>query len=169
MKSWWSLTLLVMAVSVTLVSAGTFSVDFPLSSDTWELSDYPNWCNQGDTVYGDRDLGTSELTEVTIYLPISDNNLSYSGYVDLDLRLDSTTIASFTITAADGSGMLIRNFAISYSPSGTTEVRYFETNQIIPGAGYIVIGEEEGHLDFVNTDPDVVLPASLGHLKAIFK
>jgi len=162
-----SIFLLGVILLLASVSTATVTVDFPLGNDTWYVSSYPYWYSVGDTVYGDRDLGTLEFYEVTIHLPISYNVLNDGGHVDLDLRLDGITVASFIIYESDGVGMWEETFSISYTPSGTEEVRYYETNEVPSGDGSISISVENGYLEF-EAYPEVVQPASLGYVKAMF-
>jgi|GEM_PF-2201330 len=168
MKKPYLLLLLVMVMTVTTATTATVTVDFPESSDTWGVSSYPYWWHVGDTVYGDRELGSEEFDEVTIHLPISYNSLNSGGHVDLELRLDGTTVTDFSIVESDGTGMWEDTFTISYTPSGTEEVRYYETNQVTSGAGSISIGTSGGYLDFETVDT-AVQATSLGMVKALFK
>jgi hypothetical protein len=149
--------------------AGTVSVDFPLSTDTWQVNSYPYWWHVGDTVYGNRDLGSVHFIDVTIHLPITYNSLNESmgGYVGLDLRLGGTTVTSFTIHQSDGVGTWVDTLTIDFTPTGTMEVRYYETNQVVSGAGSISIGSTGGFLEFT-TDNTLIQPASLGRVKAMF-
>jgi len=161
--------LLVIFVTAGISLAGVLSVNFPLGSDTWEVANDPYWWNAGDTVYGDRDLGSAHFTQVVINLPITENSLieAEGGYVALDLRIDGTTVASFEIHEADGDGMWVDTFTIDFTPTGTMEVRYYETNTVVSGAGSIVIEDTTGYLEF--TDNDSIQPTSLGLVKAIFR
>lgn len=159
-------------VAAGISLAGLVSVDFPLpqGTDTWQVYSYPWWWNAGDTVFGDRDLGSVHFNQVAIHLPITVNalNESMGGYVALDLRIGGTTVASFTIHQADGVGMWEDTLTIDFTPTGTMQVRYYETNTVVSGAGSISIGDTTGYLEFT-TDNTPVQPTSLGLVKAIFK
>lgn len=166
MKKLTTLLLLVLALG----AFADFQIDFPLASDTWEVVSDPYWWNIGDTVYGDRDLGTDDITQLDIYLPLDYNSLTASGFVDLDIRVDGNTIASFTIINTDG--MLVeRTIDLSSSPvtpTGTMEFRYYETNQVAGGQGSIIPADTGGTVDFTTGGSNIV-ESSFGQIKAEFK
>ena len=140
---------------------------FPLSSDTWTLRYYPNWWNVGDTVYGNRNIGTAQLNSAKVHINITRSVLSSGGYINMDLRLGGSTVGSFRIVGPVSSGMWVASFNISaYTPSGTPQVRYYETNQVAPGRGSIVMGTTGGWIDFY-TGQVSVSPASFGAIKAL--
>jgi hypothetical protein len=159
--------LVALLVSVATVAYGDVSIDFPESSDTWDTV-YTYWWNQGDTVYGDRDLGTEEFDYVTLVLPVTYNSLNGAGQCDFDLRLDGTTVFSWTVLPSHGTGNHTFEGAMSYTPGGTEEVRYYLTNQVVPGGGSIIIAPDQGTIDFQTVIVGVE-SASLGEIKAVFK
>jgi len=147
----------------------TVVATFPLSSDTWLIASNPYWWHIGDTVYGPRNIGTAALNSAVVHIPIPTTYLTSSGFINMDLRLGGSTVGSFTIQGPISPGTWVASFNISpYTPSGTPEVRYYETNQVAPGQGSIVMGTTGGWIDF-NTGGLGVAPASLGKVKALYR
>ncbi|NIT34936.1 MAG: hypothetical protein GTN49_00310 [candidate division Zixibacteria bacterium] len=147
----------------------TVVATFPLSTDTWIIRSNPYWWHVGDTVYGPRNLGTAQLNSAKVNIPIAYTVLRAGGYINMDLRLGGSTVGSFTIVGPVSVGTWVKSFNISpYKPSGTPEVRYYETNQVRSGYGSIVIGRTGGWIDFY-TGGVGVAPASFGQIKALYK
>ncbi len=147
----------------------TVVASFPLATDTMTLRYSPYWWNVGDTVYGPRNLGTTQLNSAVVHIPITYSSLTASGFINMDLRLGGSTRGSFRIQGPISPGTWVASFNISaYTPSGTPEVRYYETNQVAGGQGSISIGTRGGWIDF-NTGTLGVAPASLGKVKALYK
>jgi hypothetical protein len=153
---------------MTTAASADVTIDFPLASDTWQLHDPPHWFWYiGDTVFGDRDLGTEEFDYVTVTLPITINGLVDGGDVDLDLRLDGNTVYNWSVVEGDGTGNIVYEGAISYIPTGTEEVRYYQTNTVPTGDGSIEIIDTGGTIEFQTVVG--IESASLGEIKAVFK
>ena len=145
------------------------TASFPLPSDTWSVSSSPYWWHVGDTVYGTRDLGTTTLNSATVHIPITETYLTASGFINMDLRLGGSTVGTFTIQGPVSVGTWVASFNITpYTPSSSTEVRYYETNQVASMQGSIVMGTSGGWIDF-GTGTVGVAPASLGRVKALYK
>jgi hypothetical protein len=155
------------ALSLASAAFADVNIDFPLSSDTWDTV-YEYWWNQGDTVYGDRDLETEEFDYVWVTLNLSYNGLAADAEVPLDLRLDSNTVFSWEVVLADGLGDIVYEGPITYTPAGVEEVRYYETAAVYPGGGAIIIAPDLGYIDF-QTVVVGIEAASLGEIKAVFK
>ena len=115
-------------------------VVFPTSADTWQVSSYPYWWHVGDTVYGTHDVSLPTVDHVDVVLKISYSSLNAGGHVDLDLRLNGTTVGSFIITQADGTGYV--NHSFDFAPMAPPfELRYYETNLVASGAGSVSLDE----------------------------
>ncbi|MEE9457921.1 MAG: hypothetical protein V3W11_12320 [bacterium] len=161
----WLALLLVPSVAL----GATVVASFPRGSDTWRIQYNPNWWNIGDTVYGNRNIGTAQLNSAKVHIPITQSFLTSSGYINMDLRLGGSTVGSFRIQGPVSPGMWVASFNISgYTPSGTPQVRYYETNQVARYQGSIVMGRRTGWIDF-NTGHVSVSPASFGAIKALYK
>jgi hypothetical protein len=161
----WLALLLVPSIAFGAAVVATF----PLSTDTWTLRYYPNWWNAGDTVYGPRNLGTETLNSAKVNIPITRSVLTAAGYILMDLRLAGSTVGSFRIQGPVSPGTWVASFNITpYKPSGTPEVRYYETNTVLGGQGSLVMGTTGGWIDF-NTGGVGVSPASFGQIKALYK
>lgn len=147
----------------------TVVATFPLSSDTWIIKYNPLWWNIGDTVYGPRNIGTATLNSAVVHIPITRGYLTAAGYINMDLRLGGSTVGSFRIQGPVSPGTWVASFNLSgYTPSGTPQVRYYETNEVPHGQGSIAIGRTRGWIDF-NTGQVSVSPASFGAIKALYK
>lgn len=147
----------------------TVVASFPSPSDTMTLRYSPYWWNVGDTVYGNRNLGTAQLNSAVVHIPVGLTYLTASGFINMDLRLGGSTVGSFTIRGPISPGSWVASFNITpYTPSGTPQVRYYETNQVAPGQGSITILTSGGWIDF-HTGSLSVAPASLGKVKALYK
>lgn len=147
----------------------TVVATFPLSSDTWIIQSNPYWWHVGDTVYGNRNIGTTQLNSAVVHIPITYTVLRAGGYINMDLRLGGSTVGSFTIVGPVSVGTWVKSFNLSpYTPSGTPQVRYYETNQVAPGYGSIVMGTSGGWIDF-NTGGLGVSAASFGQIKALYR
>lgn len=116
------------------------SVAFPTSLDTFAVTFYPYWWNTGDTVYGTHSVDEACVCHADVALKISYNVLNSGGYVDLDFRINGTTVGSFRITEADGTGYVYGSFDFP-AQCGRLELRYYETNTVAPGAGSISLDE----------------------------
>ena len=118
------------------------AVVFPtLPADTWDVFYYPYWWNAGDTAYGthDVDMGSVDQADVTIYLTYN-SLVSGCGFVEMDFRIDGTTVGSFTISAEDGFGPI--NHSFDFAPvSPPFELRYYVTNTVASGCGSISLDE----------------------------
>ncbi|MCP4229227.1 MAG: hypothetical protein GY771_03650 [bacterium] len=158
--------LILIAVSTATVTSANVTIDFPIGTDTWEVEAYPLWWHEGDTVYGDRDLGNDEFSYATVTLQINYNYLTDLSQIDIDLRLDGTTVFSWTVVRDDGDGLIIYEGTISYTPTGIEEIRFYETNDVLYG-GSIWIGDTQGTIEF-QTGVGIET-ASLGEIKAAFK
>ncbi|MCP4229229.1 MAG: hypothetical protein GY771_03660, partial [bacterium] len=140
---------ILITVSLATIASANVLIDFPLDTDTWEVQSYPYWWHVGDTVYGDRDLGTEEFFYVWVTLPITYNGLDNSGeYIDFELQLSGNPLFDWSVVEGDGTGNVVYEGAISYTPSGTEEVRYYETNVIPHVAGSISIRATNGTVEF---------------------
>jgi hypothetical protein len=142
---------------------------FPLGTDTWQVQSNPYWWHIGDTVYGNRNIGTTQLNSAKVHIPLTYSSLTARGYIDMDLRLGGSTVGSFRMQGPISVGTWVASFNISaYTPSGTPQVRYYETNQVAPGQGSVTIGRTGGWIDF-HTGQVSVSPASFGSIKALYK
>jgi len=159
--------LFIVAVSIATCASANVEFDFPTSSDTWDTV-YEYWWNAGDTVYGDRDLGTEEFDYVWCDVNLSYNSLTATAVVPIDFRLDSTTVFSFDILDDHGVGSYVYEGAITYTPAGVEEVRYYETAAVYPGGGSVIISPTGGTIE-LQTIPVGIEAASLGEIKAVFK
>ena len=147
----------------------TVVASFPLASDTWQVTSNPYWWHIGDTVYGNRNLGSAQLNSAVVHIPVGLTYLTASGFINMDLRLGGSTVGTFRIQGPISPGSWVATFNITpYTPSGTPQVRYYETNQVAPGQGSITILTSGGWIDF-NTGGVDVAPASLGRVKALYK
>ncbi len=147
----------------------TVVATFPLSTDTWAVRYSPYWWNIGDTVYGNRNIGTAQLNSAKVHIPLTYSSLTSAGYILMDLRLGGSTVGSFRMQGPISPGTWVASFNLTaYTPSGTPQVRYYETNQVAPGAGSVTIGRTGGWIDF-NTGHVSVSPASFGTIKALYK
>jgi hypothetical protein len=116
------------------------TVIFPTSGDTWDVASYPYWWHVGDTVYGVHELSEACVDHVDLTLKISYNVLNSGGHVDLDFRIDGTTVGSLIVTEGDGVGYVYASF--DFAPmSPPFELRYYETNAVATGAGSISIDQ----------------------------
>ncbi len=147
----------------------TVVATFPLSSDTWQVRSNPYWWNVGDTVFGPRNIGTAQLNSAKVHIPLTYSSLRSGGFINMDLRLGGSTVGSFTMQGPVSVGTWVASFNLSpYTPSGTPEVRYYETNQVRAGYGSVTIGRTGGWIDF-HTGHVSVSPASFGSIKALYK
>jgi hypothetical protein len=143
-------------------------VMFPTSADTWQVAFYPYWWNVGDTVYGTHNVNLSTVSHVDLALKISYNVLQGSGHVDLDFRLNGTTVGSFSVLPSDGTGFVYQSF--DFSPiAPPLELRYYETNQVASGMGSISM-DETGLCTATFTGGGTPTEASTwGRVKALFR
>ncbi len=155
------------ALSLATTALADVNIDFPLSSDTWDTV-YEYWWNYGDTVYGDRDLETEEFDYIWCTVNLSYNSLTPTAVVPIDVSLDGTVVFSFDILDDHGTGDYVYEDAISYTPAGVEEVRYFETAAVYGGGGSVIIAPDLGYIDF-QTIVVGIEAASLGEIKAVFK
>jgi hypothetical protein len=117
--------------------------DFPTVADTWEVSSYPFWWHVGDTVYGSY-VTTEAISHVDISITLTYNILNSGGHCDFEFRINGTSVGSFIVTEASGLGPVLESFDFTSIPAGAVELRYYETNQVAPGAGSISISEVSG-------------------------
>ena len=116
------------------------TVLFPTSLDTWSVASYPYWWHVGDTVYGTHSTSYGCVCHADVALKIGNSVLNGTGHVDLDFRINGTTVGSFVITAADGTGYVYGSF--DFDPvCGPFELRLYETNLVAPGLGSISLDE----------------------------
>jgi len=116
------------------------TVMFPTSADTWQVSSYPYWWHVGDTVFGVHNVSLGTVNHADVALKISYNVLSGSGHVDLDFRIDGTTVGSFQCLPSHGTGYVYASFDfVPMTPP--FELRYYETNLVDPGLGSISMDE----------------------------
>ncbi len=123
-----------------LLAAATMA--FPLSSDTWDVNSYPNWWNDGDTVYGTRNPAVGAVTHADVAFKISRNNL-HSGlgaFIDFDFEIDGSPVCFFLITEHHGLGYV---YGSCNFPSVTppVELRFTERNTVVSGGGSISLDE----------------------------
>jgi hypothetical protein len=77
------------------------TVVFPSSQDTWSIDYYPYWRHAGDTVYGTHTISMGTVNHADIALHLSTNVLTPGwGFVNLDFRLNGTTVGSSTVREA---------------------------------------------------------------------
>jgi hypothetical protein len=115
-------------------------VEFPTSADTWEVTNYPYWWHEGDTVYGVHDVALGSVDHVDVTLKIDYTVLNSGGHVDLDFMIDGTVIGSLVITEEDGLGYVYGSW--DFEPmSPPFELRWYETNTVASGAGSISLNE----------------------------
>ncbi|MBM3317262.1 MAG: hypothetical protein FJY75_05370 [Candidatus Eisenbacteria bacterium] len=117
------------------------TVVFPTSQDTWSVYYYPYWWHVGDTVYGTHTVPLCSVTHADITLYLTYNSLVPGcGFVNLDFRLNGTTVGSFTVTPEHGLGPVLASFDF---PAVTPpfEMRFYETNQVAGGCGSISLDE----------------------------
>jgi hypothetical protein len=126
-------------------------VAFPTAADTWEVASYPYWWHAGDTVYGMHDPGLASVDHADVILKISYNVLNGSGHVDLDFRIDGTTVGSVVVTEADGLGYVMASFDFA-SMVPPFELRWYETNLVDPGAGSVSL-DETGECEVIFSGP----------------
>jgi hypothetical protein len=131
------------------LNSGTFigspdrdeTVVFPTSQDTWSIYYYPYWWHVGDTVYGTHTVPLTSVNHADITLYLAYNILTPGcGFVNLDFRLNGTTVGNFTVYPEDGLGPVLASFDF---PSVTPpfEMRYYETNTVAGGCGSISMDE----------------------------
>ena len=116
------------------------TVMFPTSADTWVVASYPYWWHAGDTVFGNHNVSLGSVNHVDLALKISYNVLSGSGHVDLDFRIDGTTVGSLSVLPSDGTGYV--NASFDFAPmTPPFELRYYETNTVGSGLGSVSLDE----------------------------
>jgi hypothetical protein len=144
------------------------TVAFPTSGDTWSVYYYPYWWHAGDTVYGTHSVTFGCVTHVDLVFKISYNVLSGTGHVDLDFRINGTTVGSFSALPSDGTGFIYRSF--DFPPmTPPFELRYYETNTVDPGAGSISIDETGLCTATFNNGGTPVEPSTWGQIKSLFQ
>ncbi|MBD3335130.1 MAG: hypothetical protein GF355_06405 [Candidatus Eisenbacteria bacterium] len=145
------------------------TVLFPTSADTWEVAYYPYWWNMGDTVYGDHTIGLSSVTHADVTLKISYNVLNNGGHVDLDFRIDGTTVGSLVLTEGDGTGYVYGSFDFA-AVSPPFELRYYETNTVGSGLGSVSL-DETGlcSVTFSDGEPTPVEDSTWGQIKKVYE
>jgi hypothetical protein len=146
---------------------GTAIVYFPTTADTWEVSSYPYWWHEGDTVYGVHDPGLAMVNHVDCVIKISYNVLNNGGHVDLDFRIDGTTVGSMVLTEAHGTGLVMASF--DFSPiSPPFELRYYETNLVAPGGGSVSL-DDTGECFVTFSGPVPTISETWGGVKLLFR
>jgi len=144
------------------------TVNFPVSTDTWIVTSYPYWWHPGDTVYGNRNVSLGSVDHVDLAFKISYNVLSGSGHVDLDFRINGTTVGSIMALPSHGTGYIYASF--DFPPVAPPfELRYYETNLVDPGAGSISIdatGLCTATFSFGGTPVD---DSTWGQVKSLFR
>ncbi len=117
------------------------TVVFPTSQDTWSVYYYPYWWHVGDTVYGTHTVGMATVNHADITLYLTYNVLTPGcGFVNLDFRLNGTTVGSFTVYPENGLGPVLASFNFP-DVAPPFEMRYYETNTVAGGCGSISMDE----------------------------
>jgi hypothetical protein len=142
-------------------------VYFPTSADTWDVTFYPYWWNAGDTVFGVHNPPVGAVTHADVALKISYTVLNSGGHVDLDFRINGTTVGSLVITEAHGTGYVYGSFDFP-AVSPPFELRYYETNTVASGAGSVSF-DETGlcTVEFSGSTP--VVESTWGKIKELYK
>jgi hypothetical protein len=145
------------------------TVSFPTSQDTWSVYYYPYWWHVGDTVYGTHTVSMSSVNHAEIMLYLTYNALTPGcGFVNLDFRLNGTTVGSFTVMPEDGYGPVMASFDF---PAVTPpfEMRYYETNQVAGGCGSISMDTSgQNTVTFAGGDTATESP-TWASIKALFR
>ena len=144
------------------------TVLFPTSADTWNVTYYPYWWNAGDTVYGNHTVAMGSVSHVDLALKIDYTVLNGGGHVDLDFRINGTTVGSFSITEADGSGTVYHSF--DFAPvTPPFELRYYETNTVGGGLGSVSLNESGLSSATFSGGGTPVQESSWGRVKSLYR
>lgn len=146
------------AVALVLVSVGSvgnasaaamFVDSFPTAGATRSTASGVNFWNDGDFI---QELltgtGLSEMTSLTLDLPIIDNVLS-SDTQDMDVILNSITIGSFMVATGDSTlNLFFDGFSVAGAGLGGDDytLRLETTRTVDGGAGSAGIGTGSGNL-----------------------
>lgn len=143
------------------------TVLFPTSQDTWQVASYPYWWHQGDTVFGTHSVSLDCVDHVDIALKISYTVLNGGGHVDLDFRIDGTTVGSVSILESHGTGYVYASF--DFAPmTPPFELRYYETNTVGGGLGSVSL-DETGLCEVTFAGATPVEDSTWGQVKAFFR
>lgn len=119
--------------------AETFS--FPQTgTDTISVSSNPYWWHIGDYAEGTRSVTHSTQSgELRLSLPANGLSTACSpgNWVDLDLSINGTVVATHRVNVGDSTAVI--PFNLAGPVTGTTTVRIEETNEVCPGGGSIQI------------------------------
>ncbi len=147
-------------------NAASSVVSFPSAGDNVSVLFFPFWWNLGDTAWGDRTVPEDPVTQAQISLMLEGTVLS-CDVLDMDFLINGTVVGSFEISAADGLGPIIRDFAFPAIAGGTYELRYTVTRTVGAGCGSVEV-------DFDNSTVALTGPATpvatttWGKVKAIY-
>jgi hypothetical protein len=93
----------------------------------------------GDTGWGNRAVAVNPVTNATITIYLDTNVLSCDTD-DFNFLINGIVVGSFSITAADGLGPIVKSFG-PFAPiapiAGQYELRYTVTSTVAPGCGSV--------------------------------